>query len=80
IRNNSELIPTLDIRDPKVFNTDGRYRLIRVYDKEKGAGTGEESWSSQIFHQGKLNYTNTPSYLNFEKYIIDLYLYVDKVT
>ncbi|MCI4059002.1 hypothetical protein MMK25_24395 [Bacillus cereus] len=80
IRNNSELLPSLDIRDPKVFYTDGSYRLIRGYDKEKGAGTGEESWSSLIFHQGKLNYTNTPSSLNFEKYMIDLYLYVDKDT
>lgn len=80
IRNNSELLPSLDIRDPKVFYTDGSYRLIRGYDKENGAGTGEESWFSLVFHYGKTSYTNNPTPLNFEKYMVDLYLYVDKDT
>jgi len=80
IRDNSMLLPTLDIRDPKVFYTDGSYRLIRGYDKEKGAGTGEGSWFSLIFHHGKTSYTNNPTTLNFEKYMVDLYLYVDKDT
>ncbi|WP_426952786.1 hypothetical protein [Bacillus mycoides] len=80
IKNNSELLPSLDIRDPKVFYTDGSYRLIRGYDKESGAGTGEESWYSLAFHHGKVNSSNSASALNFEKYMVDLYLYVDKDT
>ncbi|HHK5547703.1 hypothetical protein NYE71_27930 [Bacillus sp. FSL K6-0273] len=80
IRNNSELLPSLDIRDPKVFYTDGSYRLIRGYDKESGTGTGEDSWFSLAFHHGKINYSSGATALNYEKYMVDLYLYVDKDT
>lgn len=80
LNNNSKLLSSLDIRDSKVNYTDGSYRLIRGYNEETGDGTGENTWSSLVFHHGKATNSNTPTVLNYEKYMIDLYLYVDKDT
>ncbi|EJQ71660.1 hypothetical protein IG7_01978 [Bacillus cereus HuA2-4] len=77
---NSALVSTYDIREPNVKFTDGSYRLIRGYDKESGSGTGEENWWPLVFHHGKANYNNAPTVLSYEKYMVDLYLYVDKDT
>ncbi|MGE1016355.1 hypothetical protein ACQGSC_28850 [Bacillus wiedmannii] len=80
LNNNSKLLSGLDIRDPKVNYTDGSYRLIRGYNEETSDGIGENTWYSLVFHHGKATNTNTPTALDFEKYMIDLYLYVDKDT
>lgn len=77
---NSSLSSVYDIREPNVKYTDGSFRLIRGYDKESGNGTGEESWYSLVFHHGKPYSNNVGTLLNFEKYMVDLYLYVDKDT
>lgn len=77
---NSSLSSQYDIREPNVKYTDGSYRLIRGYDKEGGSGTGEEAWFPLVFHQGKANYSSGAIALNYEKYMVDLYLYVDKDT
>ncbi|VXC86266.1 conserved hypothetical protein [Bacillus mycoides] len=77
---NSSLSSQYDIREPNVKYTDGSYRLIRGYDKEDGSGTGEEAWFPLVFHQGKANYSSGAIALNYEKYMVDLYLYVDKDT
>ncbi|MGX5472181.1 hypothetical protein [Bacillus toyonensis] len=77
---NSSLSSLYDIREPNVKYTDGSFRLIRGYDKESGNGTGEESWYSLVFHHGKPYSNNIGTLLNFDKYMVDLYLYVDKDT
>lgn len=75
---NSQLSTAPDIRDPNVNHVDGSYRLIRGYDKDGGTGTGEEKWFPIVFHQGKVNYASGPTTYNYKKYMVDLYLYVDK--
>ncbi len=77
---NPTLSSPYDIREPKVQYTDGSYRLIRGYDKESGFGTGEEIWFSLVFHHGKAYNSNVSTVLKYEKYMVDLYLYVDKDT
>lgn len=77
---NSALVSTYDIREPNVKYTDGSYRLIKGYDKESGVGTGEEVWYSLVFHHGKTYSNGAGIFLNYEKYMVDLYLYVDKDT
>ncbi|MHA4243572.1 hypothetical protein [Bacillus cereus] len=75
---NSQLPSASDIRDSNVNRVDGSYRLIRGYDKDGGIGTGEEVWFPIVFHHGKANYLSGPTAINYKKYMVDLYLYVDK--
>ncbi|QWH69623.1 hypothetical protein EXW41_28300 (plasmid) [Bacillus wiedmannii] len=77
---NDQLSSANDIRDPKGNRADGSYRLIRGYNKDTNNGTGEESWFPLVFHHGKVHNSSGITILGYEKYMVDLYLYVDKDT
>ncbi|HDR6820864.1 TPA: hypothetical protein QCV77_004419 [Bacillus thuringiensis] len=78
ISKNNQLSSSNDIRDPKGNRADGSYRLIRGYDKDTNTSTGEETWFPLVFHHGKLHNMSGTTILAFPKYMVDLYLYVDK--
>ncbi|MBJ8115380.1 MULTISPECIES: hypothetical protein [Bacillus] len=69
-----------DIRSPDKTTTDASFRLINGYLEEKGIGKGSASVYPLAFHQGKSGGSSSVIYLNYQKLMVDLYLYVDKDT
>ncbi|MDA2157926.1 hypothetical protein [Bacillus cereus group sp. Bc253] len=69
-----------DIRLDK-FGADASFRLIHAYDEAQGIGkgTGKTAIYPLVFHQGKINGSNSTINLSY-RMMIDLYLYVDKDT